>query len=658
MTDGKSIVLDSRPMRRDAGPPSDEALDEIVGMLDHEVGHIVFRSMAVSTAIQSALANVGGISYDPELFNIAEDYFVDAAMAQRNELYGKYIDKVRTSLDKPGAMQQIADAFEKGEVQGRDMTTYAVKQALGCEVYHQPMPANMPEPVKRLVEWMQKQLPGLLAHQKAADPYMDGQRWSESMQERIDTFTTLHEKLRDTVTELTGEPPDDEAPQSGGGTGQQAQNQQQNNNGGGGGGGNQNDQSDDGDDEDEDEEDEGDGEDGSSPDGGDEDPDEDGEENGEGDGDGGVGDDDSDGDEGGAPSPKKQQTPKKGNAEPKPKKPKKDDSPYPGVLPSIKSLTEHKQQAKAEVAKVVDQMDRGELEDVTEDVVELCKSAGVSPEAAKVRVNLNIGKTLPAWTYSGDQVETRVREAGSAMGRQLGQMFDEVKALNTRNYRGLDSGRISRSRLYRAGYRDDIYQRRDKGMDTGACIIVLLDNSGSIHLDGFLEVMAPIAVAASQANPNDKHEITVAAYTDRGSSVVVDVMYKKGFDSARLGVTPQGNTPSVHALAAAAGMARKSRKKTKLIIHVTDGEPNAVASLGAGTTNGLRALKRMREQIESEGVQVVTVLADARFVGQVAPYHEATLQGYRDAHGDLVPVAGLAAVPTAVQQLIRKTMLS
>lgn len=176
----------------------------------------------------------------------------------------------------------------------------------------------------------------------------------------------------------------------------------------------------------------------------------------------------------------------------------------------------------------------------------------------------------------GDKT-TISRQAAYETEEKTRRVFQEYRLKRTRDYRGLEDGRISSRRLYRAGYGDfRVFQRRERPDEINMCVFLLMDLSGSVHC--YEELIDQIVVALSDALTKEKVEFIALGYSHRNGKVHIARLYDKELGKPRLKLDRQvwGGTPSYEGLAAAiAQLMRLSPTKEKILFHFTDGQPNS-----------------------------------------------------------------------------------
>jgi hypothetical protein len=643
-TGNRNIVLDGNAISKGYNLPTDHEYDAIFGMLYHEIEHNLSNSTGASKQMEAAL-RLNNRPSDQGFFNLLEDWYVDRAANRRNPVAGEYIKLARAAYDEPDGAERVAELLTRGAFKDTAEVAYAVQQAiLSTAVYGQAIPATMPDAVRRLIESIVE-----LDLDDMASPYMRGDTFASIYSNYIELVDQEAEAQAQRRQDDTSNPDTDEE----GAPDDQAADDQESDDSGAEG-------------------DEGEGD--------------------EGEGDEGEGDEgDAEGDDigSGAETSKSKgtkdakgasKTSKTSTSSKSPSKPSgtsgsssstspdeaadddfsEDDfsdtdgqpndaaatrndgdatpsatspsappatpakRPLP-AMPELLPLEENKKVAPTKIAETVAALDRGDLEDITGEVQSILRSHGHSNVADATIVNTNISEEKNS--TSG------IRKLGETYRGQLARLFDTLRATNTRYYRGEESGKLSRSRLYRAPYSNTIFERKDVGLNTGVGIVLVLDNSSSIG-HNWANVVAPIGIAFSGIG--GKHETVVLAYTSgRDMGAAVDLLYKKGFEKARLGVTSPDSTPSGQGLLAGLTYAKRMKKKDRIIIHVTDGSPDSTV------------LSRLaQKEIEKHNIPHCTVIvSDGRhnvdMLKTIYPQH--------------VVIQKMSELPEALEGLVRKT---
>lgn len=143
--------------------------------------------------------------------------------------------------------------------------------------------------------------------------------------------------------------------------------------------------------------------------------------------------------------------------------------------------------------------------------------------------------------------------------------------------RGLQSGRIDRRRLYRAGVDGRCFKTVDRIPNPDWSVGLLVDASGSMRGNKWRMVENTIATI-HKALSGYRNRLSAWAYFE----VTGICMISRLISGNRLySVPPAGQTASGQAIIAAAGMMPEKNKK-KIIIHVTDGESNFGCDVSCG----------------------------------------------------------------------------
>jgi hypothetical protein len=213
--------------------------------------------------------------------------------------------------------------------------------------------------------------------------------------------------------------------------------------------------------------------------------------------------------------------------------------------------------------------------------------------------NLAKDSTSKIIAYTPDEDANRVavaRQFASGSEEKTRRIMQTYRLKRTRDYRGLEHGRISNTRLHRAGYGDTrVFQRRERPDEIDMSICLLIDLSGSMQQDH--DLIDQIIVAMSDALSKEKVEFIALGYSwsagtyknmknapgmkrEAGTdgNVFIPRLYDKETHKINLKLDDGkvwGGTPSYEGLAAAiAQLMRLSHNKQKVLFHFTDGSPN------------------------------------------------------------------------------------
>ena len=174
------------------------------------------------------------------------------------------------------------------------------------------------------------------------------------------------------------------------------------------------------------------------------------------------------------------------------------------------------------------------------------------------------------------------RQASADAEEKTRKVLQEYRLKRTRDYRGLEHGRVSTSRLYRAGFGDTrVFQRRERPDEINLAVALCMDLSGSTQC--YRNLIDQIVVSLTDAFSKEKIEFIALGYSHKssmldGGTAMIPKLYDKESGKVHLNLENRevwGGTPSYEGLAAAiAQLMRLSPNKQKLLIHFTDGEPN------------------------------------------------------------------------------------
>ncbi len=232
----------------------------------------------------------------------------------------------------------------------------------------------------------------------------------------------------------------------------------------------------------------------------------------------------------------------------------------------------HKEKIDKELGEQIQQI----IIENSDDLAELMSHLAKESEA----------QLLPYIPEEAAERVTLARRSSATEEQKMRQVLQQYRLKRTRDYRGLEHGRVSKSRLYRAGYGDThVFQRREKPDEIDWAVCLLIDLSGSEKQ--YRELIEQVVVTIVDSLTKEKVETVVLGYSwdstsdgRFGYSQHVDIprIYDKEIGKVHLDLSNRlwGGTPSYEGLAAAiAQLIRLSPRKKKLLIHFTDGSPNS-----------------------------------------------------------------------------------
>lgn len=214
----------------------------------------------------------------------------------------------------------------------------------------------------------------------------------------------------------------------------------------------------------------------------------------------------------------------------------------------------------------------------------------LSEEPGKVTARARAARYDPALAHAVIyQVGRQIREIQQAFRRRQDESSGWVY--------GLDRGRLDGRRLWKLPLADRaLYKRREAQSEPSLAIGLLLDVSASMsrHMTVVQQAAAVFSQGLGLAPGID---LIAWCYSGQGSSVGLTRVYDRQSPRLSLANLEQGGwTPSGAAIAEARLLMGRMRRKTKLLIHFTDGQPDRRDHL-------MRAIEECRQA----GIQVYAV---------------------------------------------------
>ena len=226
---------------------------------------------------------------------------------------------------------------------------------------------------------------------------------------------------------------------------------------------------------------------------------------------------------------------------------------------------------------------------------------------------------------------------------RLRQIFQQQRLLRSRRYhyqRALPWGKIDGRRLYRFAIDGRLFRQKEYiYRDNNRNIAILVDGSASMT-GGFpgggkdWAGTEQVFVSLSEAIKGTGNSLDVYAYSERGGMCEVNCL---AYNNRLFTVRPSGRTPSGQAIVATA--LKLPADKPRLIIHVTDGEPNCGLSV-----------KKSLEFCDRTGVEIVTIGA----------YYNDKMKAALEAQYDnrAVLVDSLEQLPARLEEVLRASLLN
>jgi len=207
--------------------------------------------------------------------------------------------------------------------------------------------------------------------------------------------------------------------------------------------------------------------------------------------------------------------------------------------------------------------------------------------------------------------------------------------------RGLYSGKIDGRRLYRAALDGKVFKQKELTTSNNAWnITILVDASASMkgeagNIGKDWAITQKTFVSLCEAAKGCGNTLNVFAYYEAGGRCHISKLY---YNDRLFSVTPQGHTPTGQAIMSAA--LKTPNDKRRLIVHITDGEPNCGASV-----------EQALEFCAGESVELVTI-------GCYNDVEEVKTL-FQEQYGDRVYLMeSLEHLPEGLEALLREKLLA
>jgi hypothetical protein len=231
----------------------------------------------------------------------------------------------------------------------------------------------------------------------------------------------------------------------------------------------------------------------------------------------------------------------------------------------------------------------------------------------------------------------------SLLVKRLKQTFALQRSRNRdffRVNRGLHCGRIDGRRLHRSVLDGRVFNRKEFSPDDNVWnITILVDASASMKgvagsVSKSWRIVEKTFVSLYEAAKGSGNNLNVFAYFEGGARCQISrLLYNKKLFT----VAPNGRTPTGQAIIVA--VLKTPKDKRRLIVHITDGEPNC----GADVEQALEFCSR-------EGVDLVTI--------GCYNYKDEVRDLFRQQYGDGVYLMdSLEHLPAGLESLLRRKLL-
>jgi len=254
--------------------------------------------------------------------------------------------------------------------------------------------------------------------------------------------------------------------------------------------------------------------------------------------------------------------------------------------------------------------------------------------------------------------ETNLLSGGQDIGNALLYILSQWKRRKSKWYRGADDGsRIDSRLLYRGGLQDNhVFKTRETKDKLDMALCLMLDESGSITPEQWDIICRSAGAFANATGHRDDIDLMIMSYSgDRGTNI------RRIWDTAdrKLRLSEHkhsGSTPSGYALAAIRDVVLKryTKRRDRVIIHITDGAPDRGQPL-IDEANRCRAA----------GIYVGCILVYPEVVtGRYGPistnydrHYETFLGEFKRAYGDgFTRISSYDNLPVALENIMRNLL--
>lgn len=278
-----------------------------------------------------------------------------------------------------------------------------------------------------------------------------------------------------------------------------------------------------------------------------------------------------------------------------------------------------KEAVKATLLSYADEIEnalRGKHVDFTDKVKSIVANFG---EVARVEGN--------------DHVMRSTNVVDNSLLYKLKTVLQTVSQRRSSYSRGLSSGKIDRSRLFRAPTTGMIFNLKKVRFELYNDIVLLVDCTGSMADPSRWAKLEVICQTLFMAILSHNSNARIFAYNERKDTCRITEIYKHGKFYA---VTPHGRTASGEAIIATALSLKKGRRKP-FIIHITDGASN----WGCGVSEAIKFCKNKKIKLLTLGLEC-------------DPMNNAAL---RDEYGELIQfIDDIDQLPAMLRGLLLMSM--
>ena len=206
---------------------------------------------------------------------------------------------------------------------------------------------------------------------------------------------------------------------------------------------------------------------------------------------------------------------------------------------------------------------------------------------------INFGEVVRV--EGNDIVMPSKQNVDNSLLHKLRVVLRTVAQRNISYSRGLASGKIDRTRLFRAPTNGAIFNLKKSTFELNNDIVLLVDCTGSMAEPNKWAKVEVIYQTLFTAMLGYSPGARIFAYNERGDTCRITEIYRQGkFYS----VMPHGRTASGEAIIATA-LSLKNHKRKPYIIHVTDGASN----WGCGVHDAIQFCRKKRISLLTVGLE-------------------------------------------------------
>jgi len=231
----------------------------------------------------------------------------------------------------------------------------------------------------------------------------------------------------------------------------------------------------------------------------------------------------------------------------------------------------------------------------------------------------------------------------------LGYIFNRWHRAHARYVRGTEDGKIDPKLLYRGGMHDNhVFRDRELSQKLDMALCILIDASGSVR-SVWPIISGSVACFIGGMGQRPDVDLIVLSYSSPSSTIMIRRIWDPSRREFRIGFNPGGGTPTDIAFATCREVIFKrfSRRKDKLVIHISDAE---VHDLDKCTEE---ILKTRQANIHVGLVQTPSALTAPDAARYYAPYLEHIDKSYGR---NRVVINTWQELPSGVEELLRNML--